>query len=240
MKKVITGIAIVAMAALSLSADVYIKSKTHTDAVTMMGQTTPASDAIGEAWLSDNVFYNKTGDNAVLIDLAKNTFMMINYSAKTYVESPLPLDMTKLLPPEAAAMAAMLVRTATVTPSGETKKIGTWNCQGYTQTVTVMGMPMTTKIWATTDLPFDWAKFSGKFLPAVTKSSFLDDASIKEMAKIKGYMISSETNAEMMGAKIHVTIDVTEISTKTAPAGIYSAPAGFTKTAALDMNAFRR
>ncbi len=63
MKKFVIGLTIVAMAALSLSADIYIKSKSHTDAMSVMGQATPATDTVSEQWISDNVFANRTGDN---------------------------------------------------------------------------------------------------------------------------------------------------------------------------------
>jgi len=241
MKKIFIGLTIVAMAALSLSADVYIKSKSHTDAMTVMGQASPATDTVSEQWISDNVFVNRTGDNGIIIDMAKNVFMMINYAEKSYVETPLPLDFAKILPPEMAAMASMFIMSAKVTPSGETKKVGTWNCQGYTMTMSVMGMPITTKVWATTDLPFDAVKFNEKFGAAMTKGVMrLDDASVKEMAKIKGYQVASETSGEIMGAKMRSTTEVIEISKKSAPAGTYAVPAGFKKNATISMGDIQR
>jgi len=52
MKKFFALMTLVLMAALSLSADIYVKQKTHMDG--MMGQ--PASDTIQEQWISDNAF----------------------------------------------------------------------------------------------------------------------------------------------------------------------------------------
>ena len=236
MKKMLTGMLIVAMAALSLSADIYIKNKAHTDAMSIMGQNSPATDTVSEIWISDNAVAMVSKDSGTIIDLSKNMFTMISFDKKSYVETPLPVDFAKLLPPEMAAMAGMIVMSATVTPTAETKKVGQWNCQGYDMTMTVMGMPMKTKVWASTEVPFDTAKFAEKFMPAMTKGMMrLDDASVKEMMKIKGYQIATEVNAEMMGAKIHSTSEVTEISVKSAPAGIYSVPAGFAKKATMDM-----
>jgi hypothetical protein len=241
MKKFVIGLTIVAMAALSLSADIYVKSKSHTDAMSVMGQNTPATDTVSEQWISDNVFANRTGDNGVIIDMAKKTFMMINYTAKTYVEAALPLDFSKILPPEMSAMASMIIMSAKVTPSGETKKIGSWNCQGYTMAMSVMGMPITTKVWASTDVPFDTAKFNEKFMVEMAKGMMrLDEASAKEMAKIKGYQIASETSGEIMGAKMRSTTEVVEISKKSAPAGVYTVPAGFAKKDFLSMGDIQR
>jgi len=237
MKNFIVGLMIVATAALSLSADIYVKSNSHTDAMSMMGQNTPATDSVSELWISDNAIAMAGKDSRTIIDLSKNMFTMISLEKKSYVETPLPVDFAKLLPSEMAAMAGMIVMSATVSPTGETKKIGQWNCQGYDKTMTVMGMPMKTKVWASTEVPFDTVKFAEKFMPAMTKGMMrLDDASVKEMMKIKGYQIASEVNAEMMGAKIHSTTEVVEISKKDAPAGTYAVPAGFTKKATLGMD----
>jgi hypothetical protein len=55
----------------------------------------------------------------------------------------------------------------------------------------------------------------------------MDESVIKEMMKIKGFNIS--TQMEMFGSKI--TTEVTEISKKNPPAGIFVPPASYTKTA---------
>ena len=108
-------------------------------------------------------------------------------------------------------------------------------------TMSVMGMPITTKVWATADLPFDAVKFNEKFGAAMTKGVMrLDDASVKEMAKIKGYQIASETSGDIMGAKMRSTTEVVEISKKSAPAGTYAVPAGFKKNATISMGDIQR
>jgi len=51
MKKLFVIIFIVlALAAFSM-ADIYIKSKVHTDPMSMMGQNTPATDTVSEQWI---------------------------------------------------------------------------------------------------------------------------------------------------------------------------------------------
>jgi hypothetical protein len=236
MKKFVSLVAVVFLAALSLSADVYVKSKSHSDAVTIMGQTTPATDTVSEQWFSDTQFAQIGADDSFIIDLGKKMVYFVNHKSKTYVESPLPLDLAKLLPPEAAAMAGMFTMSATVSPTSETKKIGQWACTGYDVTISVMGMPMNQKVWATTDLPFDPTNFTQKFMPAFLQGAMrLGEASVKEFAKIKGFQIAMEMNADIMGAKIKATSEVVEIAKKNAPAGTYAVPAGYTKKATLSM-----
>jgi hypothetical protein len=238
MKKFIAVFALLFVASLSLSADIYIKTKTHQDAMAMMGQTTPAKDSVSEQWIGDDMFAQVTPDQSMIINVKKNMAWIINHKAKNYIETPLPLDMSKLLPPEAAAFAGMMKMTATVSATNETKKIGQWNCQGYTMNMSVMGMNISTKVWASTDVGFDATAFNAKFMGNIMKGQMmLDDASIKEFGKIKGYQIMTE--ADMFGAK--TTTEVVEISPKkTAPAGIYALPAGYTKTTSLSMDALKK
>jgi hypothetical protein len=237
MKKFFALTALVLMAALSLSADIYVKQKTHIDG--MMGQ--PATDVIQEQWISENAFASVSADQSIIMDMKKNLMYMIYHKSKTYVETTLPMDLTKLLPPEFAAMAGMLMMTATVSPTTQTKKVGEWNCMGYDVTITMMGMPMKMRLWAATDVPFDYNQFNAKIWGNVLKGQMmLDEASVKEMMKIKGFQIASEMSGEIMGMKFNTTTEVLEISKKNPPANVYSAPAGYAKKDKLSMEDIQR
>lgn len=238
MKKVLfTVIALLALAFV-LSADVYIKTSVHTDAFAMMGQNQPAKDEVMEQWVGNNQLVNKTGDKVMIMDMNKNMMYIVNPKDKSYVETQLPLDMAKLLPKEAASMMSMMKVTVKVTPNGQTQKVNKWNCVGYDVDMNMMMMQMKMKVWATTEVPFDWKMFS-KMYANVSKMQFMDDAAIAELMKINGYQVASEMTMDMMGSKIKVTSQVTEIAQKPAPAGIYAVPAGFTKKATLSMEDMR-
>lgn len=238
MKKVLFAVITVLALGVLLSADVYIKTNVHTDAFAMMGQNQPAKDEVMEQWVGNNQLVNKTGDKIMIMDMNKNMMYIVNPKDKSYVETALPLDMAKLLPKEAASMMAMMKVTVKVTPNGQTQKVGKWNCAGYDVDMNMMMMQMKMKVWATTDVPFDWKMFA-KMYANVSKMQFMDDAAIAELMKINGYQVASEMTMDMMGSKIKVTSQVTEIAQKPAPAGIYSVPAGFTKKATLSMEDMR-
>jgi hypothetical protein len=241
MKKAFAILGLVLVTALSLSADVYVKSKSHTDAMSMMGQTTPAQDSLSEQWFTPERLAIISADQSFIVDATKNMAYFIFPKTKTYVESPLPIDFAKLLPPQAAAMAGMMMMTATVAPTTETKKIGQWNCTGYDVTISIMGMPLKERVWATMDTGFNVAAFNEKFLGPMLKGMMrFDDTSVKEMQKIKGFQVATEMSGEIMGAKMHTTMDVLEISQKNPPAGTYSVPAGYTKQATLNMGDLKR
>lgn len=221
-------------------ADVYIKSKSHTDAFSMMGQNQPAKDETIEQWISDDKFAHLGAEMSSIVDMKKNMMYLITHKDKSYVEAQLPLDFTKLLPKEMAGMAGMMKVTVTVTPNGQTKTIGQWKCSGYDVSMQMMMMPLNMSIWASTDVPIDMEKFSKLYGNVLKAQLRLDDAAAQEMMKIKGYPIYTEVNADIMGAKMHSTTEVIEITKKNPPASVYSVPTGYTKRDTLSMEAFQQ
>jgi hypothetical protein len=242
MKKFFTVFSVVLVLAVIVHADIYIKSKTHSDAFSIMGQNQPARDGIQEQWIGADKFAFLSADTSSIVDMKKNLMYIINHKEKTYVETTLPLDLTKLLPPEMAQMAgAMLKMTVQVAPNNQTKKVGQWNCAGYDVSITMMMMPMKMTIWASTDVPIDMNMYREKIIGNVLKSQMMmDEAAVQEMMKVKGYWIASETNVEMMGAKMASSTEVLEITKKTPGASVYAVPTDYKKTDKLSAAAFQR
>lgn len=234
MKKAVLFAVVLFVAALMLPADIYIKTNVHTDAFEMMGQKQPAKDETTDQWLNEKQLFVKQGERVTILDLGKNAMYILNLKEKNYVEAALPLDMAKLLPPEAASMASMMKISVKITPNGQKRKIGQWNCIGYDVDMNMMMMKMKMVIWASTEVPFDWKAFA-KMYSNVAKMQFMDDASLAEFNKIQGFQVASEMSMDMMGSKMKVTSEVVEITKKPAPAGLYAVPAGFTKEKTLSM-----
>lgn len=228
MRKTMAIVAMLLSSLPVLAADIYVKAKVHTDAVQMQGNTIPAKDEVMEQWIGENQMAHIGPKSTFIVDLGKKLMYFVNPKSKTYVEATLPLDLGKLLPQEMSSMLGMIKPSVSVATTGTSKKIGQWNCQAYDMTVTTMGMPMKTRVWATKDVPIDLAKYRDMYA-GMLKGQFMDEEAIKEMSKIDGFHILSETSAEVMGAKIRNTIEVQEISKKNAPAGVYAPPAGYKK-----------
>jgi hypothetical protein len=236
MKKLSVLLCFLLVLSVFAGADVYIKSKAHTDAFSMMGQSQPAKDETTEQWLGDDQFATITSAFTIIVDMKKNMLYWVNNGNKTYIESSLPFDFTKIVDAQMAQMMTQMMKmTVTVTPNGQTKTIGQWKCSGYDIALNMAMMPMKMSVWASPDVPFDVEKFM-KFQTTALKATMrLDDAAVQEMMKVKGFWISTEINAEIMGAKMHSTTEVVEISKKTPPASVYSVPAGYTKKDKLSM-----
>jgi len=231
MKKFFTVVFILLAVAALASADYYIKSKYHSDAVSIAGTNQPAKEEIHEQWIGGDKFANITPDMTIVMDVGKSKAWMINHKNKDYVETDLPLDMAKLLPPEMASMMSMMKATVAVEPTGAKKTIGQWACSGYNVSISMMMMPMKFSVWATETVPFDLNVYMNKFYANFLKGTLrLDDTSVAEMKKVKGLWIASEMNMEVMGSKIATATQVVEISQKPAGPGVYSVPAGYTQS----------
>ena len=223
----------------AFSADYYIKQISHTDAFAMMGQEQPARDDIIHMWLGDDKMAMEMPQMKVIIDLSKDVMYWINHQSKTYVEMTLSLDLDKYFP--AQIMQMMGDVSMTVDETGEKQTFGSWNCTAYDMTVNIMMMEMKQKVWASTDVPFDWKDYSQKMMPKLSQAMMrLGDESLEEMLKIEGFQIRTEITMNMMGNDMKSWQEVQEITKKDAPAGTYAPPEGYTKKDKLEMTDIQR
>ena len=213
-------------------ADVYIKQKTHTDAFEVMGQSQPAKDVINHIWLAENKMASLSEDQSFIIDLEKNKVFWMNTQNKSYIEMDLPLDISKYLPEQAAAMMSNMNISVAVQPTGVTEDVAGKTCEKYDVTMTIMmmmTMEMKMKVWATEDVPFDWKKFQDKMIQMFSPTMPLGEEALAAFKQIKGWQMRSEMTMNMMGTDMNTVQEVLEITEKDAPAGTYTVPEGYKK-----------
>jgi len=254
-KRVIHTLAVAALvffviATVQARADIYMKQKVHTDELKVMGQTQPAKDEISVIWLGENLarMDQAAGTSSILLG-DKKILLMIDHNKKQYSE--MPLDLEKMFDEAAAAGAGddpemaeakkkmpgfmkgmmkgmMGNMSAKVTETGETKKIGDWNCRKYLIEMD-MGMGKSqAEAWATEDLKIDYGLyFTSANAMLASQPGF--DKIVKEMQKVKGVIVYQTAKISAMGADITSTTELLECSDKSAPAGNYDIPAGYKK-----------
>lgn len=240
MKRTLTIVlTLILFVSLSYSAEVYIKQQSHTDAFEMMGQSQPAKDEISHIWLGENKMATHGKDQSVIINLNDKKMYMINHQNKSYVEMDLPLDISQYFPPQFSQMMSNI--TVKVNPTGESEKIRDWKCTGYDVEMNIMMMTTKQKIWASTDVPFDWKMYSEKMLPKLIQSTMmLGEDSAEEFMKIKGFQIKTESTMNMMGTDVKSTSEVVEITKKNAPAGTFDPPSDYEKRDKFSMQDLQR
>ncbi|MCP2520741.1 DUF4412 domain-containing protein [SCandidatus Aminicenantes bacterium Aminicenantia_JdfR_composite] len=208
-------------------ADIFIQSKRHTDSYTVMGKTHPAEDLVITQWLSKDKFRNDEGNKkSYIVRLDINKLYILNHEKKTYSVVDLPIDFSKILPPQAQQMMQMMKMSATVTDTGETRKIGKWNCRKYI--VNLQGGMMNTnmEIWTTKDVKINYEAYE-KFSESIMGLNPMFKNIVDEFKKIKGLPIYRASTISIMGSNIKSTEEVTEITEKSPPKGIYELPVGY-------------
>ena len=211
-------------------ADVRVVTKHHQDGFAMMGQTQPPTDEEHVTWIGDDRLRMDQGSTSTVVDLGASKMLVINHDKKSYFEVELPVDLTKLMPPGMAEqMMKMMTFEATVTPTGETKKVGSWNASRYDMTLTSPMVTMEQVIWASTETPVDSSTFIELYSNVVSLQPGME-AITDEMRKIDGYVVSQEATMTMtmMGeTTIGSNDQVISIDELDAPAGTYGPPADY-------------
>jgi hypothetical protein len=215
-------------------ADHLIKGKKHTDAFSMMGQSQPEKNEDMTTWLGKDKMRQDVGDVTTLIRLDNNKMYIINHADKTYSEMNLPFDLEEMMPPEAKQMLDAMDISSSVTDTGETKTINGWNCKKYLVEISVsmmgMDMPITMDMWTSKDLGVDMKEFKDLYTKTLAANPMFQDF-IEDFDKMEGYPVLTEFTMDVMGAQQKYTEQVTSVENKSAPAGTYELPEGYTKTA---------
>ncbi|HYA48909.1 MAG TPA: hypothetical protein VEG35_04335, partial [Burkholderiales bacterium] len=181
-------------------ADVYMKQKMHTGAFTVMGQTQPEKDEAVVFWLGEGKARTDHERGTSTIFLAdKGIIYVIDHNKKTYME--MPLDMNKAVDEAMAGqgeqgrkIAEMMKgmgkgmmgsMSVTVTATGETKKIASWNCRKYLIDMKMSMGETASEAWATEDIKIDpKLYFTAANAMMASMPGFQD--MVKEMQKVKG------------------------------------------------------
>jgi hypothetical protein len=211
-------------------ADVLMKEKFHTDGMTIMGHTQPATDKVHTTWITKDKIRSDQGDTSSIIrfDNDRVVVYMLMHADKSYMEHVVGAeDMQGLSKMAGKAMIK-------VTPTGESKKIGEWNCKKYIQEMD-MGMgPMTSEVWATEDIKMPYydtyEKLSTTMLSQQPGMKESMEAMQQEAKKIKGVRVLTTTTTTMMkDSKVRSTQELLEVKEGSAPSGIFDVPADYKK-----------
>lgn len=239
----VAALVVFALAAAPARADLYLRQKLHTGSVTVMGKTQPEKDEVMVFWLGANRSRTDTGDSKSSIFLAdKGILYVLDHEKLTYMEMPLDLDKTidqamAGRGEEGGRMAAMMKRmtqgfmgniSVKVTETGETRRIGSWDCRKYLIDMKLPGGETQSEAWATEDIKTDARLyFSAANAMMAGQPGFAEI--VKEMQKVKGVIVLQTSKTKMMGSEVVSTMELLEGGEKTPPAGAYEVPSGYKK-----------
>jgi hypothetical protein len=235
--KIFICAAVVAMMAGSVHSDILMKRKMHTDAMKMMGMTTPAKDEVSTTWIAEGKMCTDNPDAMVILRMDKEIIYTISKKDKKYTEIPMSMLTTAMSNPKMdevmKGMAGQM--KLSITETAETKVINGWNCRKYTQVMTMpMVGPVTSEVWASPDIKVDYELYmkssAAMYARMPGMANALQDI-IKEMKKMKGVPVLTNTTMKMMGAEMKTSDELLEVKEDKAPANVFEVPAGYKKTA---------
>ncbi len=224
-------------------ADICVKHKSHTDGYYYGGRVYPEEDREAEVWIGDKKISYIHQHRTVILDLNENLLTFVNRDDSTYAETALPLEWMNLVPEQLILTLRRYQTYGVVRQTGETRVINGRNCKGYevNSWLLIEGgryNERDAEIWVATDVPFDLETFE-EMEVHVLKLQNNSDEFLKELGKIEGYEVASDTDIYIKGFSIRSTDEVVGMFEREAPAGIYSAPAGFVKKEKLSMRDLR-
>lgn len=221
-------LAAVALAA-PAAADKVITLKSHTDAMAMMGQKTPAKDETYKYWFGTDAVRYDAGAVSTIVNFGAKQLIQIQHEEKVYSVIELPVDFKKLVPPEMAPMmekmTEMMNATASVTETGKSGSYGGYDCKFYKVDISMAMMTTTMNTCVTKDIPFDFSKY--RELVEAQAEMFPNTKWMKELTKLEGFPVRSETTTTMMGKSFGSWQELQSVDDMAAPAGTYAAPAGY-------------
>jgi len=216
--------------AVPASADTVVTMLQHTDAFSMMGQTTPAQDVNQESWFGTDGMRVDAGETTMILRLDRKKFYIVNHPEKNYSAMDLPFDFKQLVGPEMAPMMdqmmKMMAATVTVTPLGRSGEFAGFACN-YVQVNIAMSMMQISMDQCVTDkLPIDYSRY--KSLIESQAELTAQSGWMKELAeKVQGYPVRSDSTTTMMGKTHKMWQELKSVEERTAPAGHYDPPAGY-------------
>jgi len=224
-----------------IRADIYMKEVEHTDAYTIGGTQTPASDNKNEYWIKDKkIVFKSDRDKTYLFDLTEKKFLFINDKDKTYVEIMVPPDPSIIFSDQLAAKYDMYKETGTVIKTDRTQKLQGKTCTGYEvktwkDSGGIKFSERSAMVWATADVPFDLDVYY-EMLKCIRALYNRDEALLKNFDQIKGCQMGMDMIIVRQGTEIKITHRIVEITQKKAPEDIFSVPGDYTKKEKLSFN----
>ena len=161
------------------------------------------------------------GDTSYILRLDRGKLYVVNHGDKTYSELALPIDPAKIPAPEAAQVKAQ------VTPTGETKKVGSWKAGKYRVDITSpAGVHLDSTVWASKDV----ASYQALTRLAVSIAALQPGSAdwSRKLEQIEGFPVLQEVDVTMGANHFKTRDELISVETKDAPAGSWEPPAGYT------------
>jgi len=233
MKRMFTLLALVLLASALVHADVYSKKVVRDDTYFIGIPWGSTEIGVEELWIGERQAALTQEGKTYVLDLDRSTFVFISHAAGTYVEMPLPLDLSLVLSDEIQHRYETDSQAGEVQETGETADVLEKSCREYD---VVYWTPRhgeqqnlrKIKVWATTDLDFDWRIFE-QLLENMRQLHNRDARLRQELLKIEGLQMRLELHNDGFFWDRRFVSEAVEFAEKEPPPGTYVPPADYVR-----------
>jgi len=222
--------AVALLAGSTAGADVYIKETNRTESYVLGFRTAAKNVRPTELWMSETRIAYLTPGRTFIVNLDTQTFTVVNTESRTYVESPLPVDLSAILSKDVQERYEVWHRTGKVSETGKTEEIlgktaNEYEIEFWEDDNGKKSNEQSARVWATTDVDFDWKRIDDLLDPLRVILN-RDETLRAELHEIEGVQLKSEWWTGWFGkGQKHLT-EVVEIALdRDPPKGVYTPPA---------------
>lgn len=233
MNRILTAALLVLFSASAARADYCLTVREHRDGHYHHGSMQPAEDSENKIWFGENIIAIHQEDRRFIIDPGSQKLTVVEMKDSVYIETPLPLELSALVPEEQVMRLAKFPTVGEVEKLDETREIRGKNCDGYLVRTWVMYQgnrynERESRVWVTTDIPV-----KGELLDLLSRTTVslrnMSDELEADFAGISGINFLTETVEFSEGFEINSSTRVVKYGEMEPAADVYAIPDGFSK-----------
>lgn len=233
MNRILAAALLILLSASSARADYCLTVREHRDGHYHHGSMQPAEDSETKIWFGENIIVIHQEDRRFIIDPGSQKLTVVEMKDSVYVDTPLPLELSALVPEERVNRLAIFPTEGEVEKLDETREIRGKNCDGYLVKTWVMYHgsrynERESRVWVTTDIPV-----KGELLDLLSRTTAslrnMSDEMEADFEAISGINFLTETVEFSEGFEINSSTRVVECGEMEPETDVYAIPDGFSK-----------
>jgi len=232
MKKTLVLTVLLAWSGALASGEVFVSRKLHSNSYYHEGVMRPERNVTLDFWIGSRRMAYLAGPIKILLDLDKDTLLLVNSAERSYVQA-------KLSAPFKAAMSADELEAtpdhevkASVRGTGESRTIQGVVCRAY-EIDLKSSMDLKVKVWMSVDTPVDIAAYKTFQKKMYGFLARYEPASVEALMAVPGFPVLQESSADLKGEAIRVRRETAGWVKKDPPADVFAVPEGFTRKSGL-------
>jgi len=210
---------------------VYIRNEFVAEDLVLGFTTRTELIAVSETWVGDDIIATTERGKTAIIDRRNNQMTYIDHKHRFWMETSLPIDVTRDLSENSLERRHERRSSGEVTETRRTRRILKRKCREYHVHSWYAGngrihTEENIKVWASTEMPFDLSLYD-EMLYNLRLIYNRDPLYISELEKIKGFQMGIELRAGNFFMGRRYADETVKVESLTPPPGTFTPPVGY-------------